>query len=215
MGIYNEKDILSLIRKIIYKDTIYLRHWRGKVLDDQDSLNKGRVKVSIPELGWEPGMHLGSDGIWCWPRQGYSIIPPAVGEWVEVYFLGGNPKDAVYLTGMGEMKGNTPRQYSDPKKRVLWQDSVTGDYIQYDQDSKELDISVSTDVKLVKYGKLTIGGGSEAFAKGTTLASFLSTLFTWATTHTHMVASVGSPTATALPALSSPPDVKSTTILGE
>ena len=45
MGIYNEKDILSLIRKIIHKDTIYLRHWRGKVLDDQDSLNKGRVKV--------------------------------------------------------------------------------------------------------------------------------------------------------------------------
>ena len=69
MGIYNEKDILSLIRKIIHKDTIYLRHWRGKVLDDQDSLNKGRVKVSIPELGWEPGMHLGSDGIWCWPRR--------------------------------------------------------------------------------------------------------------------------------------------------
>jgi hypothetical protein len=198
----NGRDIYGLIKTIIYNETIYLRHWIGKVVDDQDPSNKGRVKATVPELGFLAD----SDAIWCFPRQGYALVPPAIGEWVEIYFIGGDARRPVYLAGVGEVNGNTPEQFSDPKKKVLFQDPGTSDYAEYDESASQL---------TMKFGKINMGAGSQSFVLGDTLATFLSNLYTWATTHTHVCASAGSPSGVAVPPLGSVPNIKSSTIKGE
>jgi phage baseplate assembly protein gpV len=209
------RSIFSLIRKIVYNETIYHLHWYGKVIDNQDVSQRGRVKVAISDLGFAPGMTQGSDGVWCSPRQGYSMMPPKVDEWVEVYFIGGDRKKPVYLVGVGEVKGNMPKQYSSPTAQVLWQNPTTGDYLSYDETAKEFTINVTSSLKIKSYGKLTIGGGSESFAKGDTLYTFLQSLMTWLGTHVHTGVTTGpgsSGTAVGAPSLS---DIRSTTIKGE
>lgn len=203
------RDTLTLIQKIIYKETVFLRHWMGQVVSVDDPMKRGRAKVSVPELGFMAGSEM-----WASPRQGCSVVPPHEGDWVEVYFMGGDQRRPVYLTGLGEIKDQTPKSYSDPKKAILWENPKTGDYLQYDEEAKELIVSVSESISITKYGKLTIGGGSESFTLGDTLSTFLSNLKTWLDSHMHPTAATGSPSP---PTVASPsvPNVKSDSIKGE
>lgn len=210
------KDILGLIRRLIYEETLFLRHWLGQVVDDADPSSRGRVKVTVPELGFMAE----SEAIWASPRQGYAVIPPKSGEWVEIYFLGGDSRRPVYLVGAGEVQGNTPAGYTAPKKPILWQDATTGDSVLYDEDGKELDVSITTMIKLLQYGQLKIGGGTESFTLGTTLSTYLGLLKTWMDTHTHSVPGITpgpSATPTLVPIVLSPtvPTIESATIKGE
>lgn len=149
------KNLHGLICKLIYDQTIYLRHWMGKVTDAVDPLNRGRVKATIPELGFMAD----SDAVWCSPRQGYSLAPPARDEWVEIYFMGGDAKKPVYLIGFGEIEGNKPEAYKENlETRVVWYDSVNGDRILYNQSKKiwdllvgELAIKVDVDAKAMDF----------------------------------------------------------------
>jgi phage baseplate assembly protein gpV len=206
------KDILGLLRKVIRNETLYLRHWVGKVSDDQDPANppRGRVKASVPELGFFEGAE-----IWCSPRMGYSMTPPAIGEWVEIYFLGGDPKRPVYLPGVGEITGGTPKVYTGTKSRVLWQDSVTGDSLVYHEDTKEFDINLSGNVVISGYTNLKIGAASEPFVLGATLYTFFSSLMTWLGTHVHSGVTTG--VGFSGPSLGAPslPDFRSAKIKGE
>jgi phage baseplate assembly protein gpV len=138
------KDILGLISRLIYEGTLYLRHWPGKVIDDQDPSKRGRVKVTVPELGFMKD----SEAMWASPRQGYSLIPPKKDEWVEVYFMGGDARRPVYLIGLGEITGNAPVGYTDPKSPILWQDRKTSDSVKYDQSSKKLTVAVTGDIAI-------------------------------------------------------------------
>lgn len=210
MGLYDGRDILSLIRRLIHDETLYLRHWIGKVVDNKDELNLGRVKATVPEMGFLAD----ADAIWCSPRQGYAIDPPAKDEWVEIYFIGGDSRRPVYLTGVGEIAGNTPAQYTDPEKKVLWQNPLTGAYVQYDEDAEEMSLALDKGELALTLDKLTIGGGAESFVLGDTFESYLSSLKTWMDTHTHATAATGPPVA-PVPVSPSIPTIKSTVIKGE
>lgn len=146
-----ENDIYGEILKIIIDETMYLRHYIGEIVDIKDELNKGRVKVTLPELGLDtPDL-----GLWCNPRQGSSLIVPKVGQWAEVYFINGNRMNPVYLYPTSEIKDNTLKNYTgDTKEKILFEDSDSkANNIKYKQSDKEIIIFDGEDYA-VKYNEL-------------------------------------------------------------
>jgi len=115
----NDYDLYGEIIRIVKEQTIYLRHYYGQVIDNNDSLKKGRVKSTIPGLGL-----ISKDlSIWCNARQGHSMSVPKIGAWVEVYFMHGDPELPVYLHLASNVANNTPTSYTgDVDKHILFQD---------------------------------------------------------------------------------------------
>ena len=151
MSIDQQKDELSIIRTIIYRETRYLRHYLGKVLVNQDEVAKGRVCAQIPELGF--GLSAAGDdpttGLWCWPRDRHSMDVPNVGEWVEVYFMAGDPRRPVYLGQASELTGNEPAAFDgNPSTRIIFQDPVSGDHIKYNAETGDLEAIVTGSLDL-------------------------------------------------------------------
>jgi hypothetical protein len=146
-----ENDIYGEIIKIIDEETLYLRHFVGEIVDIDDELKKGRVKVTLPELG----MDTPSLAIWCNPRQGSSMIVPKVGQWAEVYFINGDRMRPVYLYPASEIKDNTLKNYTgDTKEKYLFEDSDSkSNNIKYNQSEKEITIFDGEDYA-VKYNEL-------------------------------------------------------------
>jgi len=60
---------------------------------------------------------------------------PEVGEWVEVYFIAGDPNEPVYLGQAGEIRDQTPEAYDGPATKVIYQDPKTGGLLKYDQET--------------------------------------------------------------------------------
>jgi hypothetical protein len=116
------RDELAQIRRVGYNETVFLRHYFGKVVANQDPNKKGRVKATILDLGWDTADKVN----WAWPRAGHRLDVPKVGEWVEVYFMMGDRNRPAYLSGAAELEGNVPGSYSDPLGRVLFEDPTTG-----------------------------------------------------------------------------------------
>jgi len=112
-------DLLGDLQAIIKEETLYLRHYMGKVVKTTDVSKLGRVQVTIPELGFEtPDI-----GIWCHPRQGYGLLPPKIGDWVEVYFMNGDSSRPVYINGVSELADQIPTNYTGvPKDGVIFED---------------------------------------------------------------------------------------------
>jgi hypothetical protein len=214
-----DRTIHGQIQRIVYEETRYLRHYIGKVVENADPkpTPAGRVKVQIDELGFDtPAL-----AIWCWPRQGHQADVPAVGEWVEVWFIAGEARRPVYLAGVQEVAWQSPLNgfkaptAVDPGKHTLYQNPKTGDSMTYDEAKQELDILLQT---------FKIGDGSEAFVKGSTFYTFMQNLMTWISGHTHgaglyLSAGPGSPvTGTSGGPVSSAPslsDFRSTKVLGQ
>jgi hypothetical protein len=168
-----QKELYDEIRFIVREETIYLRHYIAQIVDVNDIMNRGRVKVVIPELGFDTP----DKGTWCFPRQGRSLIVPSVGEWVEVYFLSGNNSRPVYLFPISEIPDMIPPKYTgETTKSVLFQDKQNNtDNILYDQLQKIL----------------TIFEGTEPFVLGNQIQTFLTSLVNALNTHTHTGVTVG------------------------
>jgi hypothetical protein len=177
-------EIIEMIRR----ETRYLRHYWGEVLSTTDQLNRGRVLVSIPALGWNSA----DTGPWCMPRDKYSMIVPNVGDFVEVYFLEGDRDKPVYLGIVSEITGGTPANYTTPKERILYQDKDTEDYLLYNSATGELSFIVGG-FKIWQYlnGIITWFEGSEPFVLGTQLNNYLSNLVTEFATHIHIGVTTG------------------------
>jgi hypothetical protein len=91
-------------------DWVRTRHfgkYRGIVVDNNDSTNRGRLKVKVPAV-------LGDLAVWampCLPYAGngmgnYMMAEPGTGTWVE--FEGGDPSFAIY-TGFFFADGQLPK----------------------------------------------------------------------------------------------------------
>lgn len=136
MDIDNLKDIKGLIISIIKNEFKFWKHYLGQVMDNQDSLVSGRVLVTIPELGF----FSQDQAVWAAPRQGNSLNVPLKGEWVEIYFIGGDPNRPVYLHYAGEVQGQSPKSYTEIEDRVIFESPKTEEYIKYNDDDKTLSI---------------------------------------------------------------------------
>jgi hypothetical protein len=158
-------DIVGMIQEVVRKQTIFYKHYVGQVIDNQDEVNKGRIQVLIPELG----LLTNDQGLWAYPRDKQSMIIPAIGTYVEVYFINANPNRAVYLGMSIEMENMGVVNYDgDPNNSVLFEAQTNnGNYIKYNDTDKQLDIMME---------KLIINQGTEPFVLGTQLKTYLTDL---------------------------------------
>lgn len=113
------RTLLDLFRKIVYEETIWLRHYIGEVKSTTDEDRLGRVCVALYDLGFNDA----STGVWAAPRDKNSMSIPAVGDWVEVYFVNGDRNRPVYLGVAGEIAQMAPKSYDGKDStHVLFED---------------------------------------------------------------------------------------------
>ena len=148
----NEYEVL---REIIARATRYDRTYMAKVLIDLDPEGKGRVQVAIPDLG----ILTPAEGVWADVEMPIGVnISPKVGDWVAVYFLGGDPSKPCVRGRTSIVKDNLPKNAN--RKQVFYEDDNTK--IQYDEINSEL--SIDTKYKMT----VKIAGDTNIEIKGTT-----------------------------------------------
>lgn len=176
----DDKDLYSMIQEIVEDETLYLRHYIGKIVDVFDALKKGRVKVMIEELGFMTP----DTGIWCNPRQGNSLSMPKIGQYAEVYFINNDRSRPVYLYPVAEVIDNTPTKYDgNPLNHVLFEDPN----------------NPASNIKLVN-AQLILFDGVESFVLGDTFLSWLTNFVNVNyNLHVHSGGGAGPPTITSTP----------------
>lgn len=193
-----ERTLTGAIREVIRAELRFLRHYWGAVLNVGDELDRGRVQVSVPVLGWDTPV----SAPWCDSSQRYSTIVPEVGDTVEVYFLEGDPSQPVYTGQVRSLKAAVIGDYDGtPTRRIIYDDPTTGGRLEYDSVAGEL-LFVQDGVKVFSYvaGALTFFEGGEPLVLGTVLGTFLGSLKTWLDAHTHLGVTTGGGTSGAPPA---------------
>jgi hypothetical protein len=207
--------LLGALQEIIRKETMFLRHYYGKVTGNVDSLKKGRVQVVIEQLAIIPPNFL-----WCSPRQNNSLTVPNINDYVEVYFMYGRGEYAVYLYPAAEManmanKAATP----DPFQDIIYSSPQSGaDAITYHRTTGIMKI-LSWFTLSKATPKIKMLDGNEPFILGNQLETFLKTLVTSTyNTHVHIVTDPVSGPLTSgppNPTGSDPSGIKSTEIMGK
>jgi hypothetical protein len=115
-----DRDVINVIRKIVLEETVYLRHYIGKVLNNKDALRKGRILVGIDELG----LNRSDNAFWAYPRDKNSMSIPAKNDYVEIYFINGDRDRPAYMGVAGEIKNMKPKAYTGlPSKHVIFEDT--------------------------------------------------------------------------------------------
>jgi len=156
--------IYGQIQKIIIEETRFLKHYQAQVIGNVDPLLRGRVQVICPEIGWStPDVCP-----WCAPRQMHAMSVPAIGEWVEIYFISGHPDRPVYLGLDCSVQDSIPSTFDGvPSTHVIFESPNTAKGIVYNEMLDQLDIT----------GTLINIGGSDAIEPmvlGTALSAWLS-----------------------------------------
>lgn len=150
-------DIVQFIDSRIEKQTQFLRHYYGQVLDVNDPLKEGRVLVTVPELGWFD-MERAS---WASPRGDFRV--PEVNDYVEIYFMGGLPEKPVYLGITPEMNLMLQKSYDGkPTTKILFDDKVTKSSALFQQEEKLFKVTLGDGVNV------NVGTAAESFVKGDT-----------------------------------------------
>lgn len=146
----NSRNEREAIRKIVLEEMRWRMHYDAQVTSTDDPKKAGRVRATVPMLGWNQD----SQTTWFWPRDKHSMVVPAVGEWIEVYFVHGDPNMPAYLGNAAELQSSPPAAFDGQQTTVvLWQDPKTGDAIVYDATVPEIRILGKGD-NLVTYTAL-------------------------------------------------------------
>ena len=143
------------LREIIARTTRYDRTYMAKVLIDLDPEGKGRVQIAIPDLG----ILTPTEGVWADVEMPIGVnVSPKAGDWVAVYFLGGDPSKPCVRGRTSIVKDNLPKNAN--RKQVFYEDDNTKIY--YDEINSEL--SIDTKYKMT----VKIEGDTSIEIKGTT-----------------------------------------------
>lgn len=122
------------LREVIARATRYDRTYMAKVLADLDPEGKGRVQISIPDLG----ILTPAEGVWADVEMPIGVnVSPKTGDWVAVYFLGGDPSKPCVRGRTSIVKDNLPKNAN--RKQVFYEDDNTKIY--YDEAKGELSIN--------------------------------------------------------------------------
>lgn len=155
-GGQNEDDLYQEIKDIVSEETLYLRHFNGKVSSITDIYKIGRVQVILEDLGF----YTAEEAIWAHPRQSHSMILPKLGDYVDVYFTNGDSGKPRYTVPSSEIQGMGPKTWN----------GVTTDSIIFEHPGdKSLNLTV-------KNGKLVMLEGAEAMVLGDSLKSDIQSL---------------------------------------
>lgn len=143
------------LREVIARATRYDKTYMAKVLIDLDPEGKGRVQIAIPDLG----ILTPTEGVWADVEMPIGVnISPKVGDWVAVYFLGGDPSKPCVRGRTSIVKDNLPKNAN--RKQVFYEDDNTKIY--YDEAKSEL--SIDTKYKMT----VKIEGDTNVEIKGKT-----------------------------------------------
>lgn len=206
-----QKNFIELIYRIIDERTKFLRTFSGKVMDVNDTEQKGRILCQIPELGWTTN----ESGAWCYPTQDNSLITPKIGDWVRVGFLAGKPERPYYMGIMSEIEAMNPTNYDGASNsQVIYESNDNTTYVKHDENAKTFSIVDSngneiqmgitaTDLinTLLHLGSAT---ASEPFMLGNVVDAWFTAIIAVFNGHTHDGvtvggASTGTPSATFTP----------------
>ena len=143
------------LREVIARATRYDRTYMAKVLIDLDPEDKGRVQIVIPDLG----ILTPTEGVWADVEMPIGVnVSPKAGDWVAVYFLGGDPSKPCVRGRTSIVKDNLPKNAN--RKQVFYEDDNTKIY--YDEINSEL--SINTKYKMT----VKIEGDTNVEIKGKT-----------------------------------------------
>ena len=143
------------LREVIARATRYDKTYMAKVLIDLDPEGKGRVQVAIPDLG----ILTPAEGVWADVEMPIGVnVSPKAGDWVAVYFLGGDPSKPCVRGRTSIVKDNLPKNAN--RKQVFYEDDNTKIY--YDETKSEL--SIDTKYKMT----VKIEGDTNVEIKGKT-----------------------------------------------
>jgi hypothetical protein len=141
-------EITSMIKKIVLQTTKFSVPRMGIISQVKDELKEGRVLCHVPAFGWDTD----AAGIWCYPKDKGSLITPPVGTYVMIEFIDGNIDFPVYSGIVMSMKNMIPKNYTDEKTQVIFEDSGRVFKMVYNENDEVL----------------TMGSGGESFVKGDT-----------------------------------------------
>lgn len=85
--------------------------WKGKVLRTVDNDNQGKIQVAVPEVSGSDTIPVANPAYPMDPL--FASFPPAVGEWVWVFFEQGDPRFPVYI-GHWWAKNERPSDLNPP-----------------------------------------------------------------------------------------------------
>jgi hypothetical protein len=77
-------DLFERLKFMFKKEVVFYGQYKGRVVDNVDEFSRGRVKVSIPDLGFNSDF-----GLWCEAEQNKCMIVPKIDDWIIVYFEAG------------------------------------------------------------------------------------------------------------------------------
>ncbi len=151
------------LREVIARATRYDKTYMAKVLIDLDPEGKGRVQIAIPDLG----ILTPAEGVWADVEMPIGVnVSPKAGDWVAVYFLGGDPSKPCIRGQTSIVKDNLPKNAN--RKQVFYEDDSTKIY--YNEAKSELSIDTNYKVK-IKCGDATIESSGNIEIKGNKLTA--------------------------------------------
>jgi len=209
------RDEYEMIAQIIRDETKFLRHYIGQVTLNIDPTNGGVIQATIPELGF----YTPDAALSCYPRNNRSLVIPKIGDYVEIYFMNGDPGSAVYLGIANEMLNMTPKNFSGstPTKSVLYESGLSPltEYVTFDDITGVLKFGEILELNF-KARTIKMLTGVEAIIKGTTFDTWITTVLKILyDAHTHTAPGGGGPTTPPLIPLTAPVGHLSTLISGE
>jgi hypothetical protein len=148
------RSFYGAISEIIRREMNFKLRYVGKVENNTDEKSLGRCLITVPYLG----INMPDQGIWAYPSDKNSMLIPGVGDFVEVYFLNGDPNLPVYAGIINSLNNMIPSGFDgNPQTQVIFQSPDDVEKIIWD--------GVNSLLK--------IGAANEAFIKGTTAKSQL------------------------------------------
>ena len=168
----------------------------GEVLNVDDEETRGRIQVSVPNLG-----RVTQDkAIYAYPIDVHALRVPRVGDRVMLMFVAGRPSQAIYLGQARWLDESPPSTYEGPDTVVLYEDPDGGLSVMFDVASGTLNIkdghgnTITLESGLVKIdssGDIELNGNSKSFVTHAELNTAIQTFINALNLHTHPTAATG------------------------
>lgn len=149
------------LREVIARATRYDKTYMAKVLIDLDPEGKGRVRVAIPDLG----ILTPAEGVWADVEMPIGVnVSPKAGDWVAVYFLGGDPSKPCVRGRTSIVKDNLPKNAN--RKQVFYEDDNTKIYYNEAKSELSIDTKYKMTVKIEGDTNIEIKGATNIKSSG-------------------------------------------------
>lgn len=149
--------VTDIIKTIVLREFKYWMPQRGQVKNINDPEGLGRVKVTVPILGWTTE----DLGVWAKPAGQSGLITPKQDDWVLVQFIAGNPADAVWVGTLPVMKGSEPSIYQDQNTQILFEDPDEQIGVNFRQDENVMEIGKEDFREAARVDDTTISSSDE------------------------------------------------------